>query len=65
MPVGVVHALEVVEVQQQQRAVPVLSHDARVGLGESIVEERAIREAGQGIVQRLVRELGGEHAAPR
>jgi len=31
-------------------------------LGESIVEERSIREAGQRIMKRLMGKLGREHA---
>ena len=59
---GVVHALEVVEVDQQDGADAAVARDARVGLVEPVLEERPVGQAGQGVVQGAVRELGREGA---
>ena len=60
--VGVVHSLEVVEVQQQDRPVAPASQHLGVCVGEAVLEERPVRQSGQGVVQRLVRQLGGQGA---
>ena len=59
---AVVDDLEVVEVQEQQRRRVAAAPGARLGALEAVVEQRAVREAGQRVVQRLVGErlLGRE-----
>jgi hypothetical protein len=52
--VGVIHALEIVEVEQEHGAVAALTGEACMGLGESVLEQRSIREPRERIVQRLV-----------
>ena len=56
----VVHALEVVEVQEEHGELPSITSDLGVRLLEPVVEERTVRKPGQCVVECLVRELGGE-----
>jgi hypothetical protein len=49
-------ALEIIKVQEQDRAHATLARDPRVSLGKSIEEEGPISEARQRVVQRLVRQ---------
>jgi hypothetical protein len=58
----VVDALEVVEVQEQHGAEASVAEHLGSSLIESIIEERAIGESGQRVVQGLVGELGRQRA---
>ena len=55
--------LEVVEVEQQDGARPAAAMAARLGVGDAVGEERAVRELGERVVERLVRELALERLA--
>jgi hypothetical protein len=50
----VVHALEVIQVQEQHGAVPAVAQHFCPRLFESIVEQRAIGESRQRVVKGLV-----------
>jgi hypothetical protein len=52
----VVDVLEAVEVAEQDRDAVAVAADARRRLPEAILEQRAVREAGELVVQRLMRE---------
>ena len=60
--VGVVDSLEVVQVHKQHGADAALANDARVGLGEPVLEERPVGEPRERVVECVVRELGGERS---
>lgn len=52
--VGIVDALEIVEVENQDGAEPPVSNNSKIELGEPVVEQRPIGETRQWVVQRLV-----------
>ena len=54
---AVVHLLEPVEVDQEDREQPERPRGARKRLVEAVAEERAVREPGQPVVERLPGEL--------
>ena len=64
MAVPVVHLLEVVDVDQDQREVRSVTARAVELLLEALVEDAPVGEPGQGILLRLVRELS-EHSRKR
>ena len=57
---GVVHLLEVIEVEQQQSSDPAIARYPRVRSRQSILQERAVRQPRERVVKCLVRQLSGE-----
>ena len=59
MAVAVVDRLEVVEVDEQQRAATVAAPAAGDGMGQALFQEPAIGEPGQAVVGREIEQLPG------
>ena len=57
VPERVVDVLEPVEIEEQQRGERAVALGARQRQLEAIAEEEPVRQAGQGVVRRLVRDL--------
>ena len=65
MAEAVVDGLEVVEVEVQHRGRPPAADGPGQGVTEAVEEERAVRQAGQDVVERLVAELVLERLVAR
>ena len=65
VPVSVVDRLQVVEVDEQHRDHLPLAPLAREGVLDAVVEERAVGELGQRVVERAVAQLLLEAACAR
>ena len=63
VPEAVVDRLEVVEVHEQDDDAPVLPASPLQGVRDAVGEQRAVREAGERVVEGLARQLGLEHLA--
>ena len=63
VPERVVHGLEVVEVEEDDGAAGAMAPAPAQRLDDPVLEQRAVRQAGQGVVERLVLEPALERRA--